>query len=76
MHDLVLANVIFHTLSTLALFGVSAATALHNPLRRRGARQYVALVLTPEAPAPDRIDLNAMPREHALDLDLELAEAA
>jgi hypothetical protein len=40
MHDIIIANLIFHSLATLALLLVSAATALHGPLRRRAPRTY------------------------------------
>jgi len=74
MYDLMLSNLIFHALSSLALIVFCAATALHNPLRRREPRRYVAIAAEPQAMAAAVPDLAI--REHALDLDLELAEAA
>jgi hypothetical protein len=76
MHDLIVSNVIFHTLSTLALIVVSAATALHNPLRRREPRQFSTLAMVPRLVTPTRLEPAALPREHGLDRDLELSEAA
>jgi hypothetical protein len=75
MHDLIVSNMVFHALSTLALFVFCAATALHDPLRRREPRRHVAIAVAPQvATAAPAADLAI--REHALDLDLEIAEAA
>jgi hypothetical protein len=76
MHELFLSNMIFHSLSTLALFLVCALNVLRNPLRRREPRVYTLITAAPESSAPTRPEAVAYSREHALDLDLEMADAA
>jgi uncharacterized membrane protein len=67
MHELLISNLVFHALATLALVAVAAATSLPNMSRRRTPRTYVVM---PSMTAP-------VARHHvAPDLQEQRAEAA
>ena len=76
MHDILLSNVIFHSLATLALLVVSAATALRDPLRRREPRRYTLDGVAATNTSPARLPHAAHASARSLDIDLELADAA
>jgi hypothetical protein len=69
MHDILYSNMIFHTLSTLALLIFSAATALHDPLRRREPRLYAVATGLPKAAVPARTDHDVYQHEQTFHLD-------
>ena len=74
MHDIIFSNMIFHTLATLALLIISAATALHDPLRRRAPRFYTVTGAWPKAAAPAQIGHDVYQHEQTFRIDQ--AEAA
>jgi hypothetical protein len=67
MYELTISTLAFHALATLALLAVSAATALRNPLRRRGPSMNCVTAAQPTLVASIH---------HAAELQEEQAEAA
>ena len=76
MNDFLLSNMIFHTLATIALLLYAATSALHVPFRRGATLVSRVISPAPEPSSPARQEIICFPREHGLDRDLELAEAA
>jgi hypothetical protein len=51
MHELLISNLVFHALATLALVAVAAATSLPDMWRRRTPRTYVVMLSMPASVA-------------------------
>jgi hypothetical protein len=60
MHDLFVATVIFHALATVTLFGVCAAHAVHDPLRRRAPSRQVLIEEPARSTPPESFGLRVL----------------